>query len=360
MATIDLTKYPISTSSTIDPDWGIVQDIADSGVLYRRELFSAPRFIVNASWDLLDLTGRDNLESLLLRYRMEQFTFDLDGHTYTGDLLAPPTRRYVSGTLYAISAAFRATRVTAVDPIAALVDRIGATAIWYDPLNLSSVRADTAGITSAAVSGAVARIDSRGAKSAPHWQDTSGSRPILRADGIEYDGTDDNLVYPDDHALRFGTTSFTVALAVRPDVVTGDHGLLSKRGTGAAGTNPGWGVRQNAASVLVEYDYTGASSGPTFKVASGVLSASTWTRVIIEVDRVALKARAYINGVLQASPPTIPSGDISGTRALTMGRSATADQPFDGKLGRMLVSGSLLSDSDRTTVDDWLLAGFAA
>lgn len=113
MAAINLATYPLSISTTVEPDWGIVQDYADNGALHMRELFAARYFVVNANWGLLDTAGRDALESLLLLYRMEDFTFTFDGHAYTGKMISPPSRRYVSGQLYALSAAFRATRASA-------------------------------------------------------------------------------------------------------------------------------------------------------------------------------------------------------------------------------------------------------
>ena len=110
MATIDLINYPLSISTTVEPDWGIVQDFADDGKMHRRELFGAQYFIINANWDLIDLAGRNIIEGMLRRNRMEIFEFDFDGHRYSAELVSPPARKYVSPTLYGISATFRGTR----------------------------------------------------------------------------------------------------------------------------------------------------------------------------------------------------------------------------------------------------------
>lgn len=201
MAIIDLAKYPLSISSTVEPDWGIVQDFADDGVMRRRGLFGAQYFIVSANWGLLDITGRDALESLLLRYRLEQFTFTFDGHTYTGELYTPPARRYVSGQLYGITAQFRATKVDAVDPIGAIIAAYPQASVWYDPSDLATMWQDTAGTIPAVPGLAVARIDDKGNLGRHATQATAANRPTLQRDSLgnyylQFDGVNDALTIP--------------------------------------------------------------------------------------------------------------------------------------------------------------------
>lgn len=111
MATLNTSTYPLSISTRIEPDFGIVQDFADDGALHLRQLFGAEYFIIDARWDLLDATKRAALETFLTTNRLEPITFDLDGHTYSARMTSGPSRRYVSGHLYAIGATFRGTRV---------------------------------------------------------------------------------------------------------------------------------------------------------------------------------------------------------------------------------------------------------
>ena len=111
MAVLNLAAYPLSITTTVEPEWGIVADYADDGRLHRRELFSEQHFLINANWDLLDLAKRDAIESLLLLNRLESFQIDFDGHRYTAELITPPARRYVAPQLFGISAVFRGTRV---------------------------------------------------------------------------------------------------------------------------------------------------------------------------------------------------------------------------------------------------------
>lgn len=112
MAVLNTALYPIAAASlAIDPDFGVVHDFSDDGVMHSRQLFGAEYFIIDARWDLLDAAKRAALETFLITYRLELITFDLDGHTYTTRMTSGPSRRYVSGHLYALSATFRGTRV---------------------------------------------------------------------------------------------------------------------------------------------------------------------------------------------------------------------------------------------------------
>lgn len=110
MAALNVTTYPMSVSSTVEPDWGIVPDYTDGGVLLRRGLYPLRYYIITARWDLLDLAGRDYLEGFFDGNQLEPITFTLDGHDYTAEVLVPPARRWVSGTLYGISVTLRGTR----------------------------------------------------------------------------------------------------------------------------------------------------------------------------------------------------------------------------------------------------------
>jgi hypothetical protein len=245
-------------------------------------------------------------------------------------------------------------------PIAALFARLGASGFWLDPLDHNQVWADTAGTLHPARGAAVARMDAmvHSPVAASFTNGTAAQQPILRADGLEFDGVDDRLVYPDDPALRFGTTDFTVAVALKPDTVTGLHGILSKRGTGGPGTNPGWGLRHQDSNIAVEYDYTGAGAGagPAYNVASSSLSIGAWADAIVQLDRDAGQFTAFVNSVAQ-SPVAVTVGDISGTRDVVIGAEPTSTYFFDGTIGRVLAIDKLLSASDRAIVNDWLNAG---
>jgi hypothetical protein len=103
-------KMP-SFSTTVDPDFGVDMSFSDSGVLHKRGLFAAEYYVVTLSWNVLTVAQRQTLEGFFAVAKLEPITFTLDGHDYTAELIAGPTRRYVTGTLYGLTATLRGTRV---------------------------------------------------------------------------------------------------------------------------------------------------------------------------------------------------------------------------------------------------------
>ena len=247
-------------------------------------------------------------------------------------------------------------------PIAALFARLGASGFWLDPLDHNQVWADTAGTLHPARGATVARLDAgvHSPVAASFTNGTVAQQPILRADGLEYDAIDDRLVYPDDPALRFGTTDFTLAVAFKPDTVTGSKGLLDKREFGVAGASPGWAIRVSDDDIQMSYDYPGNPNN-VYIAATNVLTAGAWHDTIVQLNRAAPAFTAFINDVAQ-SPVTVGGGvgDISGTKDLVLGAMTTAgSNPMDGTIGRALAIDKLLSDADRAIVNGWLNAGHA-
>jgi len=360
MAALNLSLYPPSISSTVEPDHGITLDYADGGTLHRRGLYAAQHYVVTLNWDLLALAQRDYLEDFILRYRLETVTFSLDGHDYTGELIGGPVRRWVDGTLYGLTAQYRATRATATDPIAALFARLGASGMYVDPLTLSSVYADTAGVAVAVLNGAVARIDALpGAPvAARFWNDTAANRPLLRADGLEFDGTNDSLTYPDDPALRFGTTDFTLAAAIKPNDLRNDNRFFSKSASASTGTTGKWGIFGRSANIMAQYDFPGNTGGQDVVVITGLLAIGAWADVIVSLDRQNAQWLPHANGV-SYTPVALPSsgvGNISNTAGVQFGAIATAAFYY-GTICRALAIDKVLSASDRAIVNDWLNAG---
>lgn len=247
------------------------------------------------------------------------------------------------------------------DPIAELFARLGGTGTWMDPLNGQTVFSDTAGTTQAVQGGLVARIDApAGAPvQASFTNATASQRPLLRADGLEFDGVDDFLSYPDDPALRFGTTDFTIAFACKSDNTSSIGHILSKRGPAVGGTLPGWGVRQSGGDLLLEFDPGVGTPANFFTLATSVFANGVYMYGLVSLNRTAGTATARIGGV-NFSSAVIPAGDISGTLPLVIGRAANnVAQLFDGTIGRLLVIDKLLSAADKATVETWLQGGFA-
>lgn len=239
-------------------------------------------------------------------------------------------------------------------PIQELYARLGGVGVAVDPLDGGTVYTSTDAAALAAQGGTVARIDSSAGVSASFTNGTAAWRPILRADGLEFDGVDDFLITPDIPELRFGLTNFTVAIAVRPDTVQGNCQVWSKRGSGAAGTVPGWDVFVSSSNLRISFDAPGNPLNPAPHIASGVFSAGVWEYALVEFNRTANTATARVGGV-DFSPVEIASGDISGALPLTIGQNA--DGPvnlFDGTIGRLLAIDKLLSPEDTALVEQWL------
>lgn len=116
------------------------------------------------------------------------------------------------------------------EAITDLFQRLGASGMLVDPINQTTVWADTGAITQAVIGGQVARIDTPASSpvAAQFAQADPAKRPILRADGLEFDGSDDMLFYPDDLELRFGATDFTIAFAYRADSAARRRAIIDK------------------------------------------------------------------------------------------------------------------------------------
>ena len=202
-------------------------------------------------------------------------------------------------------------------------------------------------------------MDSTAGVAASFTNATAGQRPLLRADGLEFDGVDDNLSYPDDPALRFGLTNFTIAFAFRANNLTGDSSIVDKRGTGPAGTVPGWGVIRSASFIKIAFDVPGGSNNLYTVSPINTVIAGVWLYGLVKIDRTAGVASSRINGASALQVP-IPAGDISGTRDLAIGISPnTGLRQFNGLIGRLLVIDKLLDAADTDLIEGWLQGGFS-
>ena len=249
------------------------------------------------------------------------------------------------------------------DPIMSLFSRLGGIGCWVDPFLSGKLWEDTLAITPSTPGGVIARFDSPSGSPTlvSLTQETGPKHPILRSDGLEFDGIGDILASPHDAALTFGTSDFTIAAAIKPTATTGlARTVFSKRGNGAVGTNPGWGLRLSSsanANVVLEYDFTGSTT-TTYAVSTvGPVVLNSWSNVIIQLDRAAAQATAYVNNVGH-SPVTVAVGDITGSKPLMIGGSFTGNTNyFAGIIARGIAINKVLSAADRAIVNDWLSGG---
>ena len=228
---------------------------------------------------------------------------------------------------------------------------------YVDPIAGLYVFSDTAGTTHAPLAGTVARLDAPPGSpvAASFTNATVSQQPICRVDGLEFDGVDDWLALPDDPALRFGTTSWTLAIAAYADVVTGFRTLLDKRGT-VSGPGYNFGLYDGTGRLrIVLQDATQTKLG--YAQPNGGWVAGQWVHAIVEIDRSAALVRTYIDNVHQAAN-NIALGtlaDISGTQPLIIGASITSGMySWDGREGRILMIEKLLSPAERAKLNAWL------
>ncbi len=233
----------------------------------------------------------------------------------------------------------------------------GQQGVWYEP-RPEYLYQDSAGTTPVTADGQpVGLMDDRSPNDHDAAQSTASYKPLYP--GLSYDGVDDRMSAGDVPSLRFGTENFTVSFAVRPDTISGNHGLVSKRGTGSPGGRLGWGVRQDGNSIDIEFDDGTASSYAGDSVAAGVFSAGVWSIITVEFDRDAGECRAYSGGSLAGTLDISALGDVSGTQPLVIGADATFVYFFGGNIKGPIIREGLLAASERQSVEQYLanLAG---
>lgn len=131
---------------------------------------------------------------------------------------------------------------------------------------------------------------------------------------MAFDGFTGNVRITEDPRLEFGLTSFSVMCLVNPLNFASNASLVEKRGTGAAGTNKGWGVRLTSGSGQVAIscdDGSGASQAGTSFGAASAIPARSSSLIIITFDRVAALATCYVGGVQKGGQLALPPGDIT-------------------------------------------------
>ena len=231
------------------------------------------------------------------------------------------------------------------------------TGVYLDPFTAGKMWEDTAGTIPAVQGGAVARLDAPAGSpvQANMTNATATKRPILRPDGLEYDGVDDVLTYAHNPSLMFALSSMTIAVAYRAGV-SGTYQIFGKRGAGTvSGAKPGWGIRQTNLHVGFLYDFTGATLPVAYGVALSSLVPGQWHNIIMEFDYSAALATAYVNGVAFA-PVAITLGDITGNLPLHLS-SPDSTNFITGRTGRAMAINKVLSAADRGVVNEWLSGG---
>lgn len=176
------------------------------------------------------------------------------------------------------------------------------------------------------------------------WSDQSGygnhasqvlelSRPQETATGIDFDGLLSYMVVADSPSLD-ATTSLIVAAACTPDVVTGNHSLISKSATGVGE----WSVQTNGSAVRFFVGTPGLAWSE-----GGTLVAGTATRLIWSFRGAgtgnAGRLRQWQDGTL-LSPSfvnTIPDTITPSVNPVTFGAFSNPLQFWDGRIRALVM-----------------------
>ena len=135
---------------------------------------------------------------------------------------------------------------------------------------------------------------------------------------MEFDGTGDWLLLPDNPDIQLGTGNFTIEMWVRLAAVGAARGLVAK---GASTT--GWLVSTNSSNNVV---FTFGSSTIT---STGTLAVNTWYHVsVVRTGTGTNQTRIYIDGV-QDGQGTV-STDFNQTNVMYVGANRTGGDALNG------------------------------
>lgn len=100
-----------STSSTVSPEYGIIQDMTDDGEMYSRDLYSSVRYVLNVVWDNESIADINTLENFVTTYRNVDVVVTLGNDVYTCKLVnGSVNKSYLGGLLGSLSVTYRGTK----------------------------------------------------------------------------------------------------------------------------------------------------------------------------------------------------------------------------------------------------------
>jgi Concanavalin A-like lectin/glucanases superfamily/Carboxypeptidase regulatory-like domain len=166
--------------------------------------------------------------------------------------------------------------------------------------------------------------------------------------GFDFDGVDDMFTAPDSPALAFGTNSFTIETWARADSTNNYSALFTKR----VDANPfdGFNFYRGPDGILG----SDIKSGNVVTVSSdAAMQLGQWHHLALVIDRASNTAKMYVNGVLQASQPSLAGiGSLTNSEPLRLGRVVNSvanpnpAQAFDGSLDEFSIYDRALSTTD--------------
>ena len=258
---------------------------------------------------------------------------------------------------------------------------------WYDASDASTLFDATSGGSLAAADGGVARWQDKSGNGRHFTQSTSGSRP-LRKTGVRnglatlrFDGSDDFLAVPSSTALFnfLHNGDSTVFMVFKPGTSSDPNAMywvmdsLTNGGSadGGVGAYLRWDDRASVPFndqliYVVGNNYprfVGITPSASFTANSYLLASVVGNPQVSTIaDRAAIRKNGgsalTLNTSSSESSISLPTGNA--TRDLTIGATAgTAAWFFNGDIAEIIMYDSALSDTDRASVETYLMQKWA-
>ncbi len=224
---------------------------------------------------------------------------------------------------------------------------------YYDPNDLSTVWADTAGTTPASVNGAVARVDDKSGNGNHLVQATAGNRPLLKLNGAVYsllfDGVDDYFNITNCLTLLTGWTAGTGLFAAK--TIT-DPPAANRGGIfGYFAASDGGDVYATSAGAVQSSFLTSARK---VNIDPGVLT--NWHENGVRSTNGDFRYEFDGTEIVNTATNTFAATTGSGAYP-KIGENGNPNY-YEGHLGRLLFINRTLSAGDMASARTWIAAGY--
>lgn len=183
-------------------------------------------------------------------------------------------------------------------------------------------------------------------------QGTASLRPVLAADGIDFDGVDDNLARASNSTLD-ASAGLTVAIRCKPDVITSNRVPLARSQT----TVGSWSIQTNGDGLRFHLGIPGVNFGEvSAMLAAGVEMTFVWVvdgNGAGNADRLKLWRDSVSQTITFTG--TIPATVPNSSATLSMGCfSGPSGQYWDGRIKGAVVARVAATDAQRAALEAYL------
>lgn len=264
-------------------------------------------------------------------------------------------------------------------PLLFVPDDISGLQLWLDASDASTLYDATTGGALVAADGGVARWEDKSGNNRHATQGTAANRPLRKTsqqnglDTLSFDGSNDQLVIPSSKTyfrfLHYGAA--TAFVVVRPGTTADPDAAYIIFETGNLSTSfsvPGGysmfyddrvsGSRNDNLRIFIA---SGETGGSVTVEANDTVAANTYGVLSVVSDTLAATASrifARTNGgsVHSTNTETGTADDVDAQNDLAIGaRTSDLLFPLDGNIAEMIMYDSALSDTDRESVENYLM-----